>query len=103
MCGEREREGGNGVTGFISLLVPLRIAGYVLRLLGLCVLLLLTAAALEHLLEELELRGCEGAEEGEEEEVEEEEMHCGVVDVDGDDDGRGQFDVAEVHCACYGG
>jgi len=59
--GERRKElKGKLYTGLISLLVPRSITGHVLRL----VVLLLLAAAVEHLLEELELCECEG-EEGE--------------------------------------
>lgn len=54
-------EGEGEITGFISLLIPLRITGHVLRLL----LLLVLVAALEHLFEELELGCAEGEEGGE--------------------------------------
>lgn len=59
-----ERRGMDGDTLIVSCLVPTRVAGDVLGL-----LLLLLLVALEHLLEELELGGCEG-EEGENTEVE---------------------------------
>ena len=51
--GEGEERRGES-TRIISLLIPNRVAGYVLRL------LLLLLGLLEHLLEELELGGCEG-------------------------------------------
>jgi len=57
----------------VVLLVPIRVAGYVL---GRLLLLLLLRVALEHLLEELELGGGEG-EKGREEEDEGEEKGCG--------------------------
>ena len=46
-------------TGFVCSLIPFRIAGHILRLLLLLLLLLLLASLIEHLLEELELRGCQ--------------------------------------------
>ncbi len=49
-------------TAFIGVLIPPGVRGDVLGL-----LLLLLVAALEHLLEELELGGCEGEEEEEDE------------------------------------
>ena len=59
--GIREEENRNGdeelCTLIVGLLIPIRVAGDVLGLLLL--LMLLAAAALEHLLEELELGGCE--------------------------------------------
>ena len=53
-----------GCTVLVVLLVPARVAGYVL---GRLLLLLLLWVALEHLLEELELRGGQGDEGGQEE------------------------------------
>lgn len=52
-----------GITGFVIALIPFRVAGDVLLFLAVVVvllLLLLLRTTVEHLFEELKLRGCEG-------------------------------------------